>query len=110
MNNPSYHSTVLQYLKMALGVAQQNGIEITNMYVEEMFDVAIKQTAMQNGANESQVLTKVDKKYICDLVALEVNVYHPEGGILQAKDDNHTPWVDDRRAEIDWSHWNAALL
>ena len=92
---------------MALGVAQQNGIEITNMYVEEMFDVAIKQTAMQNGANESQVLTNVDKKYICDLVALEVNVYHPEGGILQAKNDNHTPWLDDRRAEIDWSHWNA---
>lgn len=49
----------------------------------------------------------VDAEAVRRRVEASVNVYVAAGSVLDDHDANHMPWLDARRADIDWRFWGA---
>ena len=49
----------------------------------------------------------VDREQLLRLLQSEVSVFQEDASVLTDPDEDHEPWLDRRRPDIDWSFWMA---
>src|SRR5262245_27883406 len=49
----------------------------------------------------------IDASQLRRRLEADVNVFVGHGAVLEDHDANHRPWLDAKRADIDWRFWNA---
>lgn len=85
-----------------LSARQMNGENLTTAMVTEHTDVVLQ---MHVALAPPEALAKIDRVALIRDLESSVNVYVANPGLMKT-DEDHAPWLEAERDNIDWHFWN----